>query len=109
VKYGQFLFEQGKPLLESATGQAYWIAIAGLMTGALYLVAATLALALRSGAVVWIMGVQLVNTAVIMAASLANNSDLGFATLMAAICVIITTMGILLVAYLIKREEIRKP
>ncbi len=109
VRHGQFMYDQVHPMIDSGTGPVYWTALVSVMGGTVSLAAAALAMLLRSGAVVWLLGLQLALTFAALLPSLLSTKDIAPALIGGAISGVALLAGAVLFTYLIRRNEIRTP
>jgi hypothetical protein len=109
VRHGQFMYDQVHPMIDSGTGPVYWTALVSVMNGTVSLAAAVLAMLLRSGAVVWLLGLQLAFTFLTLLPSLLSIDDTAPALIGVAIAGAALLAGAVIFTYLIRRNEIRIP
>lgn len=108
-RYGREMMSQFGDANQGLTGGTYWSVTMSLLSGAFSLGVAALAMALRSGAVVWLLALQ----ALLMVSTVSPSFlDVGSPGLiLAMVLLVVVAVGIVgaLFAYLIYKQEIRRP
>jgi hypothetical protein len=107
IKVGQMMWDLQAPFIAATEGPAYAVAMINVSATPLSLLVGAAAMFLRSGAVVWLLGTHFVFTAMTMLAGLSDNRPI--LALTTAIVVCLFVLGALLFAYLIRKEELRRP
>ncbi|MEP5762792.1 MAG: hypothetical protein ABJ327_26425 [Litoreibacter sp.] len=109
IKYTQFMYHQMSHIFETSDERAYLLGIATFVSTPLGLFAATLAMFLRSGAVIWLVGLLLTGFVVQMSAYMPLIQNTGFIALLMIFLLMCLVITFALFRYLIQREEIRTP
>ncbi|WP_108813764.1 hypothetical protein [Loktanella sp. Alg231-35] len=107
LRLGQFVYDQFVSSVGKVDTSVFLTALVGAMNGTMALGVAALAMAVRSGAVVWILGMQFVGLCLIMAPSFMNQAHSGPMYIAVAIATVSLIIGTLLFTYLIRKTEIR--
>ncbi|WP_342076670.1 hypothetical protein [Yoonia sp. SS1-5] len=103
----QFVWDQIPQLTANAAGTTLWIAQFSVMTGPISLAICCLAMLLRSGAVVWLLGMQFLFTSTPML--IAAWTPTGSFALLATLVGIAFAIGAAILSYLVLKQELRAP
>ena len=107
IRATQFIWDQIPLLSAGAEGPALWIAQFSVMSGPIALAICCLAMLLRSGAVVWLLGMQFFFTATPMLIGLWPSA--GSFAVLAAPLIGLFAIGAGILIYLILKQELRAP
>ena len=107
VRYAQFVYDQMLAAINVPADEVFWTAFASVMSGAGTLAFATLAMLVRSGAVVWLLGLQFAQMVFLLVPTYVFLKATGPALISLAIVLAILALGIVLFTYLMRRDEIR--
>ena len=107
IRHGQFMYDQFPTTVREAGTAVYWTALLGVMSSTVGFAFAAIAMLFRSGAVVWLLGLQLGLMCLTLAPTLLNANTPEPAIIMVVLTTIVLVITGVLFTYLIRREEIR--
>ncbi len=108
-RYGREMMSQFGDSNQGLTGGTYWSVTLSLLSGAISLGVAALAMALRSGAVVWLLGLQLILMVSTVLPAMLGAGSAGLLIGVALLLVVVVGLAAAIFIYLIRRGEIRRP
>ena len=107
VKHGQFMYDQFSISVGETETAVYWTALFGTMSGSFSLAVAAMAMVFRSGAVVWLLGLQFGLLCFLLGPSLLIANSTGPAIITAVVAILVLGVAGALFTYLFRKEEIR--
>jgi hypothetical protein len=109
VRYVQFVYHQMLPAINLSDGEAFWTVAPSVYGGTATLALAAIAMFMRSGAVVWLLGLQFGQIVLLMAPSFVFTKAIVPGLIGLIVVLAIVGVGIVLFTYLMRRDEIRLP
>lgn len=107
LRHGQFMYDQFSTSVVETSASIYWTALLGIMSGTIALALAAVAMLLRSGAVVWLLGLQFGLMCITVAPSFLTAQSQGPALIALVVVLVVLAIGAALFTYLIRKSEIR--